>query len=90
MFRRVFLSALSAAPAIRLFLVRLQFNHPPTVPLERDLMFWHHLNGAIRRVPTHEYRTSTRKDREVVGSTEPRRRSHLAPEAGERGSVRHQ
>ncbi len=49
MFRRSFLSALSAVPAISIFPDQLQSNHPQAVPPEGNFMFWFHFYGAIRR-----------------------------------------
>ena len=49
MFRRSFLSALSAVPVLPRILDRHNPDQRPAVPSEGNLMFWFHFYGAIRR-----------------------------------------
>lgn len=49
MFRRSFLSALSAVPVLSCLLDRPHSDQRPAVPSEGSLMFWFHFYGAIRR-----------------------------------------
>ena len=49
MFRRSFLSALSAVPVLPRILDRPNPDQRPAVPAEGSLMFWFHFYGAIRR-----------------------------------------
>jgi len=49
MFRRSFLSALSAVPVLPRIFDRPHPDQRPAVPSEGNLMFWFHFYGAIRR-----------------------------------------
>jgi len=48
MFRRAFLSALSAIPRILLLPDRFQPEYPPKLPSEGSFMFWFHLIQFLR------------------------------------------
>ena len=49
MFRRSFLSALSAVPVLAGIADRLHQDQRPSVPSEGSLMFWFHFYGAVQR-----------------------------------------
>ncbi len=49
MFRRSFLSVLSAVPSLPLIPDRIRKDKRPPVPSEGNLMFWFHFHGAIQR-----------------------------------------
>ena len=49
MFRRAFLSTLSAIPRIPLLSDRFQPEYPPKLPSEGSLMFWFHFYAATQR-----------------------------------------
>lgn len=49
MFRRAFLSALSAIPRISLLPDRFQPEYPAKLPSEGSLMFWSHFYAATQR-----------------------------------------
>lgn len=49
MFRRSFISALTAISTLPVIPDRLDPAHPPAIPSEANIMFWYHFYSAIQR-----------------------------------------
>jgi hypothetical protein len=62
MFRRSFISALTAISTLPVVPNRLDPGHPPEIPSEANIMFWYHFYSAI----TRERPMSTQRARKLT------------------------